>query len=219
LRVQSTKTFSNDHNEFVSLNEKANEKISAIADDHIRFEKEKAEQISRHEKEMKEIQKKFRDDLAVRSAVEYWANKQGGHRASAQKWLTASLILMAIGAGALVYIIYNVESPKEAVSAVSFAMRFTLLATLLVWPLRIFVRNYMSHVHLATDAAERAVIVQTYLALINDPDVKDSKELKEHVLPRALENIFRHAQSGFVKDDAMPAVSIIESLTKHGHPQ
>jgi hypothetical protein len=78
-----------------------------------------------------------------------------------------------------------------------------------VWVVRIFVRLFLSNVHLLTDARERATMVQTYLALMRKGG------LKEEDRQLILKAIFRPTATGVVKDDAMP-LTMIEALTKLG---
>lgn len=77
------------------------------------------------------------------------------------------------------------------------------------WIVRIFVRLFLSHIHLLQDARERAIMVQTYLALLR----KDAVTEKERELILAV--LFRPAATGIVKDDAMP-LTIAEAATRLG---
>ena len=185
-----------------------------------------------HNDEMESIQDKFRDELAVRSSVEYWGTKAKEHKISAEFWG-----LCAIGSGVISFIVLLVlpwligglptdvksiidagslgEAGNLAVlthSSVIMGIRTLAFALLSLWPVRIFVRNYMSESHLSTDASERQIVVKTYLALLNDPDLADKEGLKEQILPHALQRIFRHTADGIVKDDGLPWQSVADAL-------
>lgn len=187
-----------------------------------------------HSQVMADIQDKYHTELAVRAAVTYWNTKASEHQKSARLWGQASI---GYGLAALLAILWLHNSmsgtppgiqkliddgsiPTESVMAavtqglLASAVGFLPLALLIVWPVRILLRNYLSERHLATDAAERSMIVRTYVALVNDPDVSGRDGLKEQVLPQALQGIFRHAADGIVKDDGMPLASAIESIRK-----
>jgi hypothetical protein len=97
---------------------------------------------------------------------------------------------------------------------IASTIRFVVMALIAAWPLRIFVRNYLSHSHLEADARERAIVVRTYLALLNDPELAEKEDLKQQILPHALQNIFRHTADGIVKDDGMPWQSVAETIGK-----
>ena len=77
-----------------------------------------------------------------------------------------------------------------------------------VWLVRIFVRMLFSHLHLATDAAERRMMILTYLSMSRQGTqfaAEDQKLIVQH--------IFRSASDGLVKDDAAPP-SIFEMMTR-----
>jgi hypothetical protein len=77
-----------------------------------------------------------------------------------------------------------------------------------VWLVRVFVRLLFSHLHLATDAAERRMMILTYLSMSRQGTqfgVEDKKLIVQH--------IFRSASDGLVKDDAAPP-SVFELMTR-----
>lgn len=75
-----------------------------------------------------------------------------------------------------------------------------ILATFLIWLVRIIVQLFQSHMHLEGDARERETMLLTYLAM-----------LKENVAPKEdhklliLQTLFRPASTGIIKDDAAPS--------------
>lgn len=79
-----------------------------------------------------------------------------------------------------------------------------------VWAVRLLVRMYLSHHHLANDANERVVMVQTYLSL-TEGDKLTSDEHRKLIL----QALFRPATDGIVKDEGIPA-SVFELLTRTG---
>jgi hypothetical protein len=83
-----------------------------------------------------------------------------------------------------------------------------LLGLFGVWATRLVVRVWLSHVHLATDAAERVVMVKTYLALGAD-GMPSADADRQHLL----QALFRPASDGIVKDEGIPP-SFLEVLTR-----
>lgn len=73
--------------------------------------------------------------------------------------------------------------------------------SLFVWAGRVLVRLLLSHKHLEIDAKERAVMVETYLAMLK---VKEGRGLTDDDRRLILASIFRPSATGIVKDDAMP---------------
>ncbi|WP_010585471.1 DUF6161 domain-containing protein [Schlesneria paludicola] len=196
--------------------------------------KEHEEMVQGHADEMESIQKKFQDELAVRSAVEFWNSRAGHHRGKSNLWGKVALVYAAAAFILLPWLQYMMSGiPTEVKlliksgdidaagvstllthSTVTSAIRFVVMAMIAAWPLRLFVRNYLSHSHLEADAMEREIVVRTYLALLNDPDLVGKEDLKEQILPHALQNIFRHTSDGIVKDDGIPWQSISEAFGK-----
>jgi|GEM_PF-6499204 len=185
-------------------------------------------QREEHGKAMKAIEQKFTDEMAVKSAVAYWTDKEKEHTKAAGDFVSKIKWVSAAGVAAIVVVMLLATSPVDAVktlldagkldeSAASSVMtatwvsnvsRLAIVLLLFVWPARILVRNYLSNVHLATDAGERRVIIQTNLAMLADPDLKAHDDLKKRVLPHALKHIFRHSPTG-MPADAMPTPGLL----------
>ncbi|NHQ81561.1 hypothetical protein HA051_08235 [Chromobacterium vaccinii] len=87
--------------------------------------------------------------------------------------------------------------------------KLILLATLGFWAIRILVRIMLSHIHLENDAAERVVMMRTYVVLIRRGGfVPDDDSMKT-----VLTALFRPSGDGIVKDEGMQ-LSLMELLTK-----
>lgn len=159
--------------------------------------------------------------LAVHSAVEYWSKRMVVYNRLSNTWGAVSAVWLAVAAMVLLLTLGSIgavgdsqhdANDEQTIRSTVIGVRewlgsltrVGLVVAAFVWPLRIFVRNYLSNAHLATDAGERAIIVQTYLALINDPLLEDDLELKKLMLGPVIESMFRHASDGIVKDDGMP---------------
>ncbi|HEX3365474.1 DUF6161 domain-containing protein [Phenylobacterium sp.] len=84
------------------------------------------------------------------------------------------------------------------------------LLTIAFWIGRLISRTYVSQAHLAIDAAERATMVQTYLALTNENKITDA----ERIL--VLAALFRSSEDGLVRDDAAPEFSLAGLAAKLG---
>ncbi len=83
-----------------------------------------------------------------------------------------------------------------------------LIGLFTIWGVRLVVRMFLSHIHLATDAAERVVMVKTYLSLIEGDRVKSVEDRQ-----LILQALFRPASDGIVKDEGIPP-SFLELLTR-----
>jgi len=162
--------------------------------------------------ELNDLKTAYEQDLAVKAPSTYWRNKKRWHIGLA---ISFGLISIAVAAGGI-WGIFEARTQlfptQELISSeisenlkFGFLIKYTaglvIVVTLAIWAVRIFVRLFLSNLHLATDAAERAVMITTYRSLAKNNEV--SKE----TLPTVLDAIFRHTSDGVVKDDALPLVA------------
>lgn len=165
-----------------------------------------------HKTEMKNVEKTYDQKLALQKPVEYWKEKEI-HHAKLSKYFgfttLATAIVIAIAYGFLVHWAFgnlsSTENPKHWQIAILLVVAFFA-----VWLLRILIRLFFSHQHLATDAAERKTMILTYIAMSREGGefTHDDKKL-------ILQHLFRAASDGIVKDDAAPA-SVLEFFTRGG---
>ena len=119
---------------------------------------------------------------------------------------------IAAAAGALGWLIHDLlrtATPHAAPEAWRLAM-IVLIGLFAVWGVRLVVRMFLSHLHLATDAAERVVMTRTYLSLL-EGDRLSSKDDRQLIL----QALFRPSSDGLVKDEGIPP-SMLEFLTRQG---
>lgn len=163
-----------------------------------------------HGEEMEHLRRKFREEIALRAPATYWENKRKKHLV--WSWITGILTFVAIFAGASFFAV-EVQSLMRTSAAGQTAEVWRLAALgliggFVVWAIRLLARMFLSHLHLLTDAGERIVMVQTYLALL-EGDRLASKEDRQLIL----QALFRPAADGIVKDEGVP-VSYLELLTR-----
>lgn len=123
----------------------------------------------------------------------------------------SSIALSVLGLGWLIHDLLRTAQPNAAPEAWRLAM-VVLIGLFAVWGVRLVVRMFLSHLHLATDAAERVVMARTYLSLL-EGDRLASKEDRQLIL----QALFRPASDGIVKDEGVP-FSLAEVLTRTGKP-
>lgn len=151
----------------------------------------------------------YEQKIALQEPANFWQKKQTNHKNAARYFGIGSLGLgTVIGTIALFKFPSLLEVAKGSTTPTPGAIAITIvLTTLGLWILRVLVRQYFSQQHLSTDAAERVVMVKTYLSLL---EAKSAPV--EHIAP-VLTALFRSANDGIVKDDSMPPV-LAEFLTK-----
>ncbi|NOT89707.1 MAG: hypothetical protein HOP03_16235 [Lysobacter sp.] len=167
--------------------------------------------ILAHEEKMTHIREIFRNESALHAPAEYWSVKALMHR-RATKFLGA-LSFVAIFASAW-FVGTNVHDILSNTKSGELpeTWRLGLLAVLgvfSVWAVRLVVRMFLSHLHLAGDAEERVVMLKTYLSLLQDGKTDSAED--RHLILQAL---FRPATDGIVKDEGVPT-SVFELLTRN----
>lgn len=189
-----------------TLNAKRSEMEKLLSEQAAEFRK----QVDTHGAKLTAIERTYDQKLALQKPVKYWQTKERYHRIRSNVFGIGGLLLALLSFGGLGWLAYQVlhdlkptDNPKHwhigvLVVGVFFA----------VWLVRVFVRLFFSHVHLATDAAERRMMILTYLAMSREGTsfpTEDKKLIVQH--------IFRSASDGLVKDDAAPP-SLFEMLSR-----
>jgi Family of unknown function (DUF6161) len=173
--------------------------------------KEHGDALTKHAGEMETLRKTFREAMALRAPVEYWQGKAASHNAKTALWMGRTFTSMAalaagLGLGAL-WVFKTLTDGKP--DAWKLAV-LSLVGVLGVWAVRLVVRLYLSHAHLATDAEERVTMVQTYLALLEGEKMLSDEDRKLILTP-----LFRPAADGLVKDEGLPH-PLLEWFTRGG---
>ncbi|TAL04907.1 MAG: hypothetical protein EPO07_04510 [Verrucomicrobia bacterium] len=186
------------------------EKNEALQKLHENQSSEFTKLIEKHVQNLAAIEKTYDQKLALRRPVKYWEVKEGYHRKRAVTFGVVALVSASVAAGGLGLLAYEylgklqpTENPKHWQIGL-----LVIGAFFAIWLVRVFVRLFFSHVHLATDAAERRMMILTYLSMSREGAqfaAEDKKLIVQH--------IFRAASDGLVKDDAAPP-SFFEALTR-----
>ena len=160
--------------------------------------------------DLEAIRKTYDQELALRKPVEYWATKDREHLKLAKTfgWTALAVcVVLTVAMGWLVYWIFvglkAGEDPKH------WQLGILLVAAFFsIWVVRVLLKLSFSNLHLATDAAERGTMIQTYLSMS-----REGTEFKPEDRKLILEHLFRSASDGLVKDDAAPP-SVAEVITR-----
>lgn len=156
--------------------------------------------LTKHESEMEALRKTFREAMTLRAPVEYWKAKATAHTNKSNswmKWTFGSMTVLAMVIGLLAWWVFSTLTDGKP-DAWKVAV-LVLVGVLGVWAVRLVVRMFLSHLHLATDAEERVTMVQTYLALLEGDKMPSDEDRKLVLAP-----LFRPATDGLVKDEGLP---------------
>lgn len=166
--------------------------------------------VGEHKQEMENLRKTFREEIALRAPATYWEDKRKEHERMSKVTGTLSFGGIACAAGVLGWLVHDLlrtAVPNTAPETWRVAM-LVLIGLFAVWGVRLVVRIFLSHLHLATDAAERVVMARTYLSLL-EGDRLASNEDRQLIL----QALFRPTSDGIVKDEGIPP-SMFEFLTR-----
>lgn len=176
-------------------------KEAALNDLYAAKDKAFGEMAAKHEANLKAIEETFHNKLALQKPIDYWREKKTAHVTLAKRFAWASvivLLLFGIGLGSLIYWVFGSLGPND--NPKHWQVGVTIVAAFFViWIVRVLVRMFLSHQHLAADAAERVTMVQTYLSLsLEGQGVAPADRTV------ILQQLFKSASDGLVKDDAAP---------------
>jgi len=156
------------------------------------------------EKRLEAMETQFKERMTLEAPVKHWADKKKEHDRLAKVWGIVTLVFGGLSAWLLLTTATGIIEDTTDINYWHFTP-LLVFSIFVFWMVRLCVRLYLSNVHLATDAAERIVLINTYLALLENP-----KAASEEHRGLILKQIFRRAATGIVKDDAAPAFPIVE---------
>lgn len=162
---------------------------------------------------MKDLQSAYQEQMRLMAPVEYWSAKGKAHSVSAGNWGSALgwYVAGAIGvAGWGFHQAWSALDSDEKLTSRHFLLVAMIGAalTLLFWGARLIVRIYLGERHLHTDAEERRIMTQAYLALIKEGAATDQERML------ILSALFRNASDGIVKDDGAGDISLPAMIAK-----
>ena len=170
--------------------------------------------VGDHKQEMETLRRTYEEAIALRAFVSYWEGKRKSHTTQA-KWTGgisfASIAGTAVGLGWMIHDLVRPTGTNAAPESWRLAL-LVLVGVFAVWGVRLIVRMFLSHLHLSTDAAERVVMTQTYLSLLDGKHLPNDEDRK-----LILQALFRPTSDGIVKDEGIPP-SMFEFLTRQSKP-
>lgn len=151
--------------------------------------------------------------MGLEAPVRYWRTKQKQHERAWKVW-GAAVLLYLLAVGVVVYLtfpsIWNLVPVGEALSGRHILLVTSIGAalTLIFWVARLLIRIFLGERHLATDAEERRVMVQAYLALVKAGGATDAER------SIILASLFRGAQDGIVREEGTQDFTLPAMLSK-----
>jgi hypothetical protein len=156
--------------------------------------------VETSKKELGDIERTYNEKLALQASVNYWSKKATKHTRLALAFGTATLLAFGMGGTVLCKSMHLITGEAKVSDIQVWKLGVVaIIATVVVWAIRVFVRLLMSNLHLHDDAEERRTMLLTYLALL-----REAKLPEGDVRQLILQALFRPAATGIVKDDAAP---------------
>ncbi len=200
------------------------------------FEKREAEfaQVSEVLEKSKTLESEFDNareavlkNIELKQATTYW-EKQGKKYNIRYFIYSAISVIIAIFLISITFYLINCtelfksnltntteQKITETISQVAHSASFfnyiifIMFTTIMVWMMKILVKIMLSNYHLAVDANERVIMINTYLVLL-----EDGKGFEENDRKVILDNIFRQTNHGIIKDETSVTVADIVSSFK-----
>ena len=143
-----------------------------------------------------DFEKAVNEKLALKAPVTFWTARADALNRKAKTligWLLGAFAVSVISGFKFYPLVAQVPDASQKLWTIALILvAFGFIA----WPLRLISRLYMSTVHMEADARERATLVETYIALLQEGHA--TPENRQLILAA----LFRPTQTGIVADDA-----------------
>lgn len=151
--------------------------------------------------------------MGLEAPVRYWRTKHRQHQWAWKVWggaVILYLIVVGIAVGCAFPAIWNAIPVGQSLSGRHILLVTSIGAalTLIFWVARLLIRIFLGERHLATDAEERRVMTQAYLALMKAGAA--SNEERSIILA----SLFRGAQDGIVREEGAQDFTVPAMLAK-----
>lgn len=166
--------------EFDALIKKSNENFDKLAQEQDTTTKKN---IADCLEEIAKIKKYFSEELALKIPVSYWSKKSVDHREAAYFWATLFIGLVWVTISESPDILENILAasiktlPNIEKSQLALFFILTFPAFLVIWILRLIARNIITNFNNMHDSKTRAVMTQTFLALMNEGKANENDRI------------------------------------------
>ncbi|WP_040952700.1 DUF6161 domain-containing protein [Gorillibacterium massiliense] len=151
-----------------------------------------------------ELDKEYRENIKLSAPGQYWSELSKEYSKKGNKWRNWSIatsVLFLLFLGSLLISgsnLYFVSNNSVNINSVKDAILITMITSVFVYFIRLFVKLTTSSYHLATDAKEREQLTYVYLSLVHEKGVGDSDRAI------ILQSLFSRSDTGLLKGDSSP---------------
>jgi len=165
-----------------------------------------SELVDRTKSDVESFAEAHKSEIYATEPVKFWELKTSYHRERFNvwwRWLIGVAIASVLAIG---YSWYWLFKDQAEIQPWRIGL-FVTTGTVIIVVLRLLSRITMSHIHLASDADERVVMMKTYISLAHE------RELDKSQRQLMLQALFRPSTTSLVKEDAVPA-SMLDLATR-----
>jgi hypothetical protein len=176
------------------------------------------------ETKMAQIEEQYNEVKALAEPKSYWQEKSKARCYFAWAFGSAFVALAILGGWGLLEVVKAHSRPEllkqlpadanqtmQTIFVIRDMIPGLVIAVGLLWALRLLARLFLVQVHLQADAAERVVMVQTYLAFLIGNCVTNGKSaVRPEDATLILTQLFRHESTGVFPDDSAPQIPILD---------
>lgn len=202
------KQWTNEYNSFKDTTEQWRIGFQQTADNFLNNKKQKLE----------ELEQLYRDKLRLEGPATYWKDTSQSYSEKGRRWRLWATISTFLFIVYLTILLYNLPESWARGSGLSYSsikstIIFTLIASMGIYIINLFVKLSTSAYHLARDANERFQLTHVYLSLLKEQGASEAAERSI-----ILQSIFSRADTGLLKRDSaptMPDVGILSQILKN----
>ena len=169
------------------------------------FNKNESLYFAQREERINELENLYNEKLKLEAPAKYWETLEKEYSKRGKTWAIVSGIIAAVIVLGLLRVLYTLPNivtvDSHWIDVLKNSAIITVIASVAVYMLRMFVKLMMSSFHLARDAKERNNLSYFYLALIEKGAVTE----KERAI--ILNALFSRADTGLLKGDSTPVMS------------
>ena len=198
LNAKYTVSFHEQEEQIASFSKQTEEQINQMKSDAEQYFAEK-------EKRCKDLETLYEEKLKLEAPAEYWDELDKKYSVAGRWWFFFSILFTAAIVFGLVLILKHLPNlfseDSHWIDVFKNSAIITVITSVAVYILRLFVKMTMSSFHLARDARERNKLTYFYLSLIEKKAVTE----KERAI--VLNSLFSRADTGLLKGDSSPTMS------------
>lgn len=172
------------------------------------------EELSKTLSELESIRARYTEHLRLQGPASYWKDLEKEYNEAGNKWRWWAVGTTAVFIALLTIILLVhptstfINNGVFDVNSLRNALIFTIITSISIYIITLFVKLSVSSYHLARDAKERYQITHVYLSLLNENEnaIKDAERIT------VFQAIFSRSDTGLLKSDSGPTMP--DSLTQ-----